>query len=110
MQCVKLLGQRRMARHVDRQVAEIQDRIAVLNATPRSASRPRGCGIRLSEEGPNAPIIWFMQQGQTDRQPNDFADIGSPNYLWQVECSRLLICIVFYIFLQRRRPAVYRAQ
>ncbi|KDB05427.1 transposase ISSpo9 [Defluviimonas sp. 20V17] len=31
MHCVKLLGQRLMARDFDRQVTEIQDRIAVLN-------------------------------------------------------------------------------
>jgi hypothetical protein len=31
MHCVKLLGQRLMARDVDRQVAELQVRIAVLN-------------------------------------------------------------------------------
>ncbi|SFR08350.1 hypothetical protein SAMN04244569_02322 [Paracoccus denitrificans] len=31
MHCVKLLGQRLMARDFDRQVAEIQIRIAVLN-------------------------------------------------------------------------------
>ena len=31
MHCIKLVGQRRMARHFDKQVAEIQVRIAVLN-------------------------------------------------------------------------------
>jgi hypothetical protein len=31
MHCVKLLGQRLMARDVDRQVAEVQARIAVMN-------------------------------------------------------------------------------
>ena len=31
MHCLKLLGQRLMARHFDRQVAELQVRIAVLN-------------------------------------------------------------------------------
>jgi hypothetical protein len=31
MHCVKLLGRRVMARDFDRQVAELQDRIAVLN-------------------------------------------------------------------------------
>ena len=31
MHCVKLLGQRRMARDFDRQVAELQVRVAVLN-------------------------------------------------------------------------------
>ena len=31
MQCVKLMGQRLMARGFDRQVAEVQVRIAVLN-------------------------------------------------------------------------------
>jgi hypothetical protein len=31
MHCVKLLGQRRMARDVDRQVAELQSRVAVPN-------------------------------------------------------------------------------
>jgi len=31
MHCVRLLGQSLMARHFDRQVAEIQIRIAVLN-------------------------------------------------------------------------------
>ena len=31
MHCVKLLGQRLMARDFDRQVAEVQVRIAVLN-------------------------------------------------------------------------------
>lgn len=31
MHCVKLLGQRRMARDFDRQVAEVQLRIAVMN-------------------------------------------------------------------------------
>jgi hypothetical protein len=32
MHCVKLLGQRLMAWDFDRQVAEFQDRVAVLNA------------------------------------------------------------------------------
>ena len=31
MHCVKLLGQRRMARDFDRQIAEVQVRIAALN-------------------------------------------------------------------------------
>ncbi len=31
MHCMKLLGQRQMARHCDRQMAEVQVRIAVLN-------------------------------------------------------------------------------
>lgn len=31
MHCVKLLGQRLMARDFDRQVAEVQGRIAILN-------------------------------------------------------------------------------
>ncbi len=31
MNCVKLLGQRLMSRHFDRQVTEVQIRVAVLN-------------------------------------------------------------------------------
>jgi len=33
MHCVKLLGQRLMARNFDRQVAEVQVRIAVMNGS-----------------------------------------------------------------------------
>jgi len=37
MHCMKLLGQRLMAREPDRQDAELQIRVAVMNASPRSA-------------------------------------------------------------------------
>jgi hypothetical protein len=52
MHCVKLLGQRLMARDFDRQVAELQVRIAVLNRhtalDPSSLTRWRK---RVGEEG-----------------------------------------------------------
>jgi hypothetical protein len=37
MHCMKLLGQRLMARDFDRQVAKVQVRIAIMNGLPRSA-------------------------------------------------------------------------
>lgn len=57
MRCVKLLGQRLLARDFDRQVVEIQIRIAVMN----------GCtalGIHLTEAVGSVPV-W----GTLDRQP-----------------------------------------
>lgn len=49
MHCVKLLGQRIMARDFDRQVAEFQIRVAVLNGyTALGIADHKGRGIRLS--------------------------------------------------------------
>jgi hypothetical protein len=55
MHCVKLLGQRPMARDFDRQVAEFQVRVA---ATPRSQSPSRRSWDKSVRE-----------KGQSDRQP-----------------------------------------
>ena len=45
MHCVKLLGQRLMARDFDRQVAEVQVRIAVLNGS--AVILPKTKGMRM---------------------------------------------------------------
>ena len=49
MHCVKLLGQRLMARDFERHVAELQGGIAVMNVIPRSAypsQRPQDKSVR----------------------------------------------------------------
>lgn len=50
MHCVKLLGQRLMARDFDRQVAELQVRIAVLNGYTALGIPVTGRGISPSGE------------------------------------------------------------
>ena len=50
MHCVKLLGQRLMARDFDRQVAELQVRIAVLNGYT-------ALGIPVTEAVGGSPIV-----------------------------------------------------
>ena len=58
MHCVKLLGQSLMARDVDRQVAELQIRIAVLNGfTALGIPVTDGCGISPSGKGEPRPLL-----------------------------------------------------
>ena len=57
MNCVKLLGQRLMARDFDRQVAEVQIRAAVLNRfTALGIPHDRGRTISVSGERGSAVI------------------------------------------------------
>ena len=61
--CVKLLGQRLMARDFDRQVAELQVRIAVLNGyTALGIPVTEARGISLSGERGTPAISSFVQQ------------------------------------------------
>ena len=64
MHCVKLLGQRRMARDFDRQVAAFQIRVAVLNGfTTRGNPRLKDHGIGLSGDSGSPAVSRFVQQG-----------------------------------------------
>ena len=63
MHCVKLLGQRLMARDFDRQVAEVQVRIAVMNGyTALGIPITDGRGMNPSGERGNPLSNAFMQQ------------------------------------------------
>jgi len=55
MNCVKLLGQRLMSRNFDRQVAEVQIRVAVRNRFTAPGTRhPGDCGRRITVSGERA--------------------------------------------------------
>ena len=63
MHCVKLLGQRLMARDFDRQVAELQIRIAVRNGyIALGIPVKEAVGYSLSGERGSSTITSFVQQ------------------------------------------------
>ena len=63
MHCVKLLGQRLSARDFDRQVAEFQVRVAVLNGfTALRTPITDGHRVSLSGESGGPPLNRFVQQ------------------------------------------------
>ena len=67
MHCVKLLGQRLMARDFDRQVAELQVRIAVLNGyTALGIPVTEAVGQVRPGNGGGLTFTGFAQQSRAD--------------------------------------------
>jgi hypothetical protein len=66
MHCMKLLGQRLMARDFDRQVAEIQVRMAIMNGyTQLGIPVTKKCGINVSGKRGSPFIDGFVQQSSS---------------------------------------------
>lgn len=71
MHCVKLLGQRLSAREFDRQVAEFQVRVAVLNGFTALGIPVTGShGIGLSGDRGNLSVTRFVQQSPLQAMKN----------------------------------------
>lgn len=69
MHCVKLLGQRLIARDFDRHVAELQDRIAVLNGcTALGKPVTEAVGCILPRKGEPRPSPDLCNRAHVDRQ------------------------------------------
>ncbi len=82
MHCVKLLGQRLMARDFDRQVAEVQGRIAAMNGYT-------ALGIPITEPRPWDKAV--RGKGNSDHQPICATDSEGSIVFGIIPCCRLVM-------------------
>jgi GDP-L-fucose synthase len=122
MHCVKLLGQRLMARDFDHQVAAFQVRVAVLDGLSPRHTRHNGREMTLSSERGSPAISRFVQQSLAAAKSGGIqADILRPaeflrdnlviktsviHTAWQVGVEKLVFIGSSYIYPKFAAPPI----